>query len=615
MRLTGKPRLTLVSLFPNVLFHPYPNITTTDVGRLASFKPTVDPREGRRRRDETTLIIRKNKKDEQIKRRRQNSSTCAAGGTGGRTGTMVSFSSSLATTTLGYDDDEESRPPTPTGHDIAEWARILREDYQTLQPTQLLDVIKAVRRHVCVAGRDLVVDQIIDDGIVKSLVDVLQRYNDDVPIMYDAMWALLNIASQSTDGAYAVADTGVIPYIVRCLLHAHPDIRTQAAWCLGNIAGEDPTLRDQVLNCRQPSAVDAAIININQPHSNELLETFVWFASNLCRGKPSPPEEMVKPLIEPTAQLLRKDGTTDDACMDALWLMSYLCDLGNSMIEAVMSTDILDMLMTIITQPHMSRFLFTAMRILGNFCSGDDKQTQRVIDAGILHVVKSLLNHTKKNVRKEAAFILSNIAAGTSQQISELMNQPSLIKQIIDQAQNDCWEVRKECIWVISNLCDTDDATRVQKIVQLEGLEPLCSILGLSATEPALIIQILDSLDKVLKVGVIIGIDYVKVIDEYNGVAMVEDLQEHQSDAVYKKAINIIETYFGVEGADENEGLAPRAQGDTFEFGLASPKQLFPSSFDNRGSAGSSSDQQVSPSSSRPVFEFGGITTNNVMYS
>lgn len=53
--------------------------------------------------------------------------------------------------------------------------------------------------------------------------------------------------------------------------------------------------------------------------------------------------------------------------------------------------------------------------------SGSDLHTQMAIDAGVLNVLPKLLRHPKPTVQKEAAWALSNIAAGPCKQIQQLI--------------------------------------------------------------------------------------------------------------------------------------------------------------------------------------------------
>jgi importin subunit alpha-6/7 len=63
--------------------------------------------------------------------------------------------------------------------------------------------------------------------------------------------------------------------------------------------------------------------------------------------------------------------------------------------------------------------LVPALRTVGNIVTGDDQQTQLIINCGALGALLSLLqnNQLKKSIKKEACWTISNITAGTMEQI------------------------------------------------------------------------------------------------------------------------------------------------------------------------------------------------------
>ena len=72
--------------------------------------------------------------------------------------------------------------------------------------------------------------------------------------------------------------------------------------------------------------------------------------------------------------------------------------------------------------------IIPALRTIGNIVSGSDKQTQAVVDSGFLGACVGLLQHPKKNIRKEACWSLSNIAAGSAGQLQALMSAPGCVQ-------------------------------------------------------------------------------------------------------------------------------------------------------------------------------------------
>ena len=89
---------------------------------------------------------------------------------------------------------------------------------------------------------------------------------------------------------------------------------------------------------------------------------------------------------------------------------------------------------------------------------------------------------------------------------------------------------------------------------------------------------------------------FITLLQECDGFTAIEDLQQHQNDTVYEKAVHLIDTYFGAPDDDENVELAPKVEGNTFGFGLSSSssataKQLFSSSFNGSNSNSNSSNE------------------------
>jgi hypothetical protein len=60
------------------------------------------------------------------------------------------------------------------------------------------------------------------------------------------------------------------------------------------------------------------------------------------------------------------------------------------------------------------------------------------------------LDHTKKNIRKEACWTISNITAGTSDQIQLIIQQNAFPKlmQLLMTAE---FDIQKEAAWAVSN--------------------------------------------------------------------------------------------------------------------------------------------------------------------
>jgi len=402
--------------------------------------------------------------------------------------------------------------------------------------------------------------EVIEAQILPKLVQLLQH--PDAGIVFDASWALTNIAS--TEHTRCVVECGAIPSLVKLMMHENKDVREQCAWCLGNIAGDATDMRDMILAA---GGMQPMLTNIQNPATNSLLSNVVWALSNLCRGKPQPPLEHLQSAIPALGHLVSTKNEV--AMMDACWALSYLSDGDDTRIQAVLESGVTPVLVELLGHKNAS-VITPALRTLGNFVSGNVAQTQTVIDADVFSKCLDLLSHSKKNIRKETCWLLSNIAAGSRDQIYKLMTKPKIMHQVIEHVRSAEWEVRKEATWVVSNVATGGGTDHIHSLVTLGAIDALSVALDYSDTK--MILVILDSFESILKVGRDSHRDYVGLLDESDGIEKIENLQHHENERVYERAVEIIEEFFGVTDEVEDENLVPKTDGGMFTFGVASEK-------------------------------------------
>lgn len=530
-------------------------------------KKTVSADDGRRRREETRVQIRKTKKNEQLLKKR----------------------GVVSETTQAQFEEKEKYSIT----DLAMLVSQIQNDTSDIQT--LIKSVRGIRKMLSVTNNPAV-PQVIQAGAISPLIRLLGKI-DCGDVVFESAWALTNIAS--TEFTSAVVDAGVIEPMIHLLRSNDANIREQAAWCLGNISGDGPMYRDMVLKA---GALPVLLLNVEHADNETLLGNVTWSISNLCRGKPQPELELIAPALPGLTWLMKKTSMASDESMkskydvlaDVLWALSYASDGDDDRIQAVMDTDCIASLVSILSEGN-PKLLTPALRTTGNFVTGNAQQTQVVIDAGVLNVAESLLRNEKRGVRKEACWLLSNISAGTQSQVGSLFKQKQVITLLVEYATSESWEVRKEAIWSVANIFTGGNDFHVQCLVQADGLVAMCDVLDVPG-ESRIIVAALDAIENILTVGERHNLDYCTTVDECGGIDKLEKLQEHADDAIYNKAIHIIERFFGEEEV-EDENLAPAINGNTFAFGAPAPKNLF-------GLEG----QMGSPVPAR--FDFGGSTLN-----
>ena len=197
-----------------------------------------------------------------------------------------------------------------------------------------------------------------------------------------------------------------------------------------------------------------------------------------------------------------------------------------------------------------------------------------MINCGILPALLQLLNSPKEAIRKEACWTISNITAGNTIQIQNVIDA-NLVAPLIDILGRGDFKTKREACWAISNATagsvgSNPDQIRYKKIkkqflliihnrylVNQGCIKPLCDLL--TCGDPRVIQVSLDGLENILKVG---EMDRAAKGEENNGMALfiemadgldkIHQLQLHENQDIYNKAYGIIDKYFG---GDEDEGI------------------------------------------------------------
>jgi len=408
------------------------------------------------------------------------------------------------------------------------------------------------------------IDAVLDAGVVPDFINILDRANDNPKLQFEAAWALTNIASGTSEQTLVLIHHGAVEVFIKQLANnSDISVKEQAVWALGNIAGDSSDCRDFVLSRRVlPLLLDLTRDDVKV----SLRRNVVWAISNLCRGKPAPPFETVQLAIPYLARLINSPDPL--VVTDACWALSYLSDGDNDKIKVLLQHGICHAVVRLLG--HESPTVQTpALRVIGNIVTGDDFQTQAAIEAGALPALKRLLDgNTKKSIKREVCWTLSNITAGTTVQIQAVI-MSGLVESLVYHMVHSEFDISKEAAWAIANATSSGKTQQIKYLVDAGCLRPLCELV--QAPDVRVVAVSLEGLENILASGEKLRNDnpdgknpYAVSIEQCNGVKMLDRLHKHPNRSLVEKAAALLHSYFSDDG--ENQNIVPNVASDRMSY-------------------------------------------------
>jgi len=416
----------------------------------------------------------------------------------------------------------------------------LKDIITQMPPEYLSRVEEIVRGSMANGGAD--VSKEIDDlgALDASTLRKLQKYV--------GMCMLRHMSNNESK----VIDKGAVQLYVSLLSfrieavreHSLLALHEHSLLALGKTAGDSCDCRDVILkhNGLQP------ILNLcNKDAKVTMLRNATWTISNFCRGKPQPDFRLVAPALQTLSDLVYSEDS--EVLADACWALSYLSDdtgPENEKIQAVIEAGVCRRLVELLMHEsdHVKK---AALRTVGNIVTGDDIQTQVILNCSALPCLLALLSHPNKSIRKETCWTISNITAGNVRQI-ECVKDANIIPSLVDILRNAEFDIKKEAAWAIVNAICRGSDEQIRYLVHQSVIAPLCDLF--KARDPEIIMMALEGIESILRVGAKDmprhgGMNkHAGFVEECGGLDLIEELQRHENVEIFKKAVHMLQIYF-----------------------------------------------------------------------
>ncbi|KAG0292527.1 Importin alpha subunit (Karyopherin alpha subunit) (Serine-rich RNA polymerase I suppressor protein) [Dissophora globulifera] len=406
---------------------------------------------------------------------------------------------------------------------------------------QLLAMVR-IRKYLSLQDVLPRIDNVLALDCVHFFITFLNK-SDCPDLQYETAWVVTNIAAGTTAQTEKLVEAGILaPLIHNLRVSRSVHVQTQTIWALGNISGDGPPYRDLILGSGALDVILQLIEMCEDPtvakdQKYMILRIAVWCVSNLCRGSGRCAPEWLQ--VTPAFPMLRRLMYIDDTeiLADTCWAM---CRILNGTHKMNLDTVVIDRelcarFVALLSEPHPT-IQVPSLRSLINIASGPEHHTQLLIDAMAIPVLGSqeMLAHRNSTIRRDALLGISNITAGTADQVREVTVQDNggVMRRVLDilkrgdvgsedvgedvlegQEEGGDWRVLREAAWVVSNATSVLDLEITGHLVyHLDLLPSIAQLIdprrsrkahymlpAIGLKHPALLTKLLDIVFNVLR--------------------------------------------------------------------------------------------------------------------
>ncbi|EOA22268.1 hypothetical protein CARUB_v10002864mg [Capsella rubella] len=394
-------------------------------------------------------------------------------------------------------------------------------------------------------------------GAIPLLVQCLSFGSPDEQLLESA-WCLTNIAAGEPEETKALLPA--LPLLIAHLGEkSSAPVAEQCAWAIGNCAGEGEDLRNVLLS----QGALTPLARMLSPDKGSTVRTAAWALSNLIKG-PEP---------KAAAQLVRVDGildailrhlkkTDEVTAKEIAWIIVYLSALSDIATSMLLKGGILQLLLERLATSNSLQLLIPVLRSVGNFVAVDPKAILTIFireqntEESIVGVLAKCLRSEHRVLKKEAAWVLSNIAAGPIEH-KRMIHSTEVMSLLLRLLSTSPFDIRKEIAYVLGNLCvESAEGDTKPRIIQ----EHLVSIVS-GGCLPGFIELVRSPDIEAARLGlqfielVLRGMpngEGPKLVEGEDGIDAMERFQFHENEELRVMANSLVDKYFGEDyGIDE----------------------------------------------------------------
>ncbi|CAB4408972.1 unnamed protein product [Rhizophagus irregularis] len=342
-----------------------------------------------------------------------------------------------------YRDDDDAEPEfTLSQQDIEKLKSGLSNVNRDTRLSSLQDLSKFL-----VDPPDTLKQFVIEGNCIEILIKFLSGIDPEEQLQ--ATWCITNIAAGPKE--FVNKALTAVPYLISFLERENISLQDQAAWAIGNIAIESPEYRDLL----RKNGVLIPLINLLDYKDVNLVQTACFALSNLARTPNAGLDEFFAGGID--KHLLRhlKTDESFEVVSEVAWVLTYITsDKDNKYTTQLLEEGLASLLVK-----HMRPLLghgplaLPLIRTLGNIASGPDENTDILIQqSDFLPTMIEFIQSDCRPVKKESLWVMSNITAARRPDVLDKVFNTGFIPILSNIATHSNFDIRKEAAYGLINI-------------------------------------------------------------------------------------------------------------------------------------------------------------------
>jgi hypothetical protein len=397
-------------------------------------------------------------------------------------------------------------------------------------------------------GDEVIIQKVIDlnmsDYLLGKMRDIEQPH-----IQFEASWCVANICLGHHNQVNRMMEKGLVESVFKVLCNPYEKIFEQGAWIVAQVSSLDLEYQIKLLEANIPSLIANSMLHTKDP---KIKKYTVWALSNLVRGEYQDPSidyyftALTKVLLE------SNDVEIIHYCLEPIYdrlnPIKCILFLRQGIIKKL--AELTELKYDSVLDPLLKIF-----RYLSYQSDDDESYCKALIEFG---VVDTLLAWLKKGDLKEdyindCLYILSNITFGPEPFIQKVFKSREVFDMISQFAVHHNPEVRSGALYTICNSTHNGTPDRKMDLIRIGMFDLLHQNFNFEGLDTPTILLMLEAIENLLQTASTQqnGAQVMEeVMNKLEEIGIFEDLESclnHESNAIYQRAYNLMENFFDIE--------------------------------------------------------------------